>query len=192
MTDEAKQKLRVLRLGNPLSDETKRKLSIALKGRTMSAETRQKMSSARLGKHCPHKGVPRSPETRRKLSERKRGKPRGMPFSDETRRRIADGKRGERNPMFGKSGPLSPTWRGGVSFRPYSLAWTKTLKRSIRERDNYTCRLCSAQQTDRAFPVHHIDFDKEHSDPSNLVTLCHSCHSKVTAKRLILNLVILS
>jgi len=63
---------------------------------------------------------------------------------------------------------------------PYPVDWTQTLKRSIRERDHYTCQYCGELQGDRAFDVHHIDFDKENCDPNNLVTLCQSCHMKVT------------
>lgn len=65
-------------------------------------------------------------------------------------------------------------WQGGKSFEPYSVDWTETLRRSIRERDNYICQLCSQYGNN----VHHIDFDKNNCSPDNLVTLCRSCHCK--------------
>jgi 5-methylcytosine-specific restriction endonuclease McrA len=105
-----------------------------------------------------------------------RGKPgpnRGRTFSAEVRAKMS----------ASHSGPRCYLWRGGVSFEPYTLDWTKTLKRSIRERDRYICQSCGALQGDTAFDVHHIDFDKANSDPANLVTLCHSCHSKTSITR---------
>jgi endogenous inhibitor of DNA gyrase (YacG/DUF329 family) len=65
-----------------------------------------------------------------------------------------------------------------LSFEPYSQDWKKTLKRSIRERDNQTCQLCGKiwmPGTNR-FHVHHIDYDKKNCGPKNLTTLCIYCH----------------
>jgi len=76
-----------------------------------------------------------------------------------------------------------PNWKGGKSFEEYPQQWTKTLKRAIRERDNYTCRLCSILQGDYAFDVHHIDYDKHNCDPINLITLCRPCHMKTNYRR---------
>lgn len=81
------------------------------------------------------------------------------------------------------SGENSPHWKGGKSFEPYTLDWTKTLRRSIRERDKYTCQLCGELQSDITFSVHHIDYDKKNCDPNNLITLCKSCHSKTNNNR---------
>jgi len=85
--------------------------------------------------------------------------------------------------MLGKTGELCPAWKGGKSFEPYTTNWTKTLKRSIRERDHYTCQLCGRQQEDIAFSVHHIDYNKDNCNPKNLITLCRSCHPKTNYNR---------
>ena len=88
--------------------------------------------------------------------------------------------------MIGQNNPM---WKGGISFEPYSLDWTKTLKRSIRERDNYTCQLCGRTQIEelemieKKLPVHHIDYNKKDCNPINLITLCNSCNSKVNSNR---------
>jgi hypothetical protein len=74
-------------------------------------------------------------------------------------------------------------WKGGITNSPYSIDWTKTLKRSIRERDHYVCQLCSAIQEDEAFAVHHIDYNKLNCNSDNLITLCHNCHSKTNGNR---------
>ena len=36
------------------------------------------------------------------------------------------------------SGSNHPNWRGGVSFEPYPLGWSKTFREQIRYRDKYT------------------------------------------------------
>jgi len=74
----------------------------------------------------------------------------------------------------------NPKWLGGKSFEPYSVDWTKTLRRSIRERDKYTCQLCDKEP---AIIVHHIDYNKKNCSPDNLITLCRGCHSKTNVNR---------
>lgn len=76
---------------------------------------------------------------------------------------------------LGRIGEKHWNWQGGKSFEPYSIDWTETLKRSIRERDNYICGACNQYGQ----LVHHIDGDKNNCNPNNLVTLCKSCHTKL-------------
>lgn len=96
------------------------------------------------------------------------------PPSLEHRQKLAISKMGDKN----------PAWCGGMSTpQPYTTDWTMTLKRSIRERDNYTCGICGKQQEDITFAVHHIDYVKENCNPTNLITLCSSCHSKTNHNR---------
>lgn len=76
-------------------------------------------------------------------------------------------------------GENNPTWMGGISFEPYSLDWTRKLKKRIRERDGYRCRLCEKNGN----IVHHVDYDKKNCDEVNLITLCRSCHGKTCFKR---------
>lgn len=81
-------------------------------------------------------------------------------------------------------GENNPMWRGGVSFEPYSPEFNERLKRKIRKRDGYICQRCGKTQEqeleelNKKLAVHHVDFDKENCDPSNLITLCASCNSK--------------
>jgi len=56
----------------------------------------------------------------------------GRKHSEETKKKLSLSLKGEK----------SPFWKGGISFEPYSIDWTETLKRSIRERDKYTCQIC--------------------------------------------------
>ena len=50
----------------------------------------------------------------------------------------------------------------------------------VLARDNYTCQLCG--KTSGLCP-HHIDYNPENMDDSNLVTLCKSCNGHVNWNR---------
>ncbi len=53
----------------------------------------------------------------------------------------------------------------------------------IRERDNFKCVNCGKLETDRAHDIHHKTPYRLTQDNSetNLITLCVSCHRKLTA-----------
>lgn len=53
------------------------------------------------------------------------------------------------------------------------------VKREVRERDRYTCRICG----EPGKTVHHVDYDQGNNDKSNLVTLCRLCHPKTNSDR---------
>ena len=126
-----------------------------------------------------NKGIPRSPETKEKIRKSHQGKhypkiskaKKGKELSDKTKRKI--------QMAMLKIRKKSHLWKGGISFEPYSVDWTDTLKKSIRERDHYICQLCFKD----GYPVHHIDYDKKNCNPDNLITLCNSCNSKVNFNR---------
>lgn len=88
-----------------------------------------------------------------------------------------------------KRGKNSPNWKGGTSFEPYPPEFNKQLKREIRKRDKYCCRICGMTQKEhkmrykRQLCVHHIDSDKTNNNMNNLVTLCDSCHSRISGTR---------
>jgi len=73
----------------------------------------------------------------------------------------------------------------GSNAAAYSYEFTETLKESIRERDHRQCQLCGLPEaaSARILAVHHIDYDKTNNHGSNLITLCHSCHSKTNANK---------
>lgn len=64
--------------------------------------------------------------------------------------------------------------------KKYKGEFTKKLKSEIKERDNYTCMNPLCEKKDLPLLVHHIDNKKHNNNPENLITLCFSCHSKVT------------
>jgi hypothetical protein len=128
-----------------------------------------------------NKGIKHSEETKRKVSETKKNQHRKMTEGEKL-------KLSNYNKSIGKKPPLrigkdSNFWKGGISFEVYPVSWKETLKRSIRERDRYTCQICYKPQGSESLSVHHIDYNKKNCSIENLVTLCRSCHVKTNFKR---------
>ena len=83
--------------GGRLSEETRSKMSQAKKN--PSAETRRKLSEARKGKKL-------SDETRRKMSEARKGEKHylfGKTHTAETRQKMSEAQKGKKNHLFGKT-----------------------------------------------------------------------------------------
>lgn len=157
--------------------EVRAKKSEAQKGRIISDAAKAKMSAAR-------KGVPLSPEHCAALSAAQMGRR----VSAETRAKISAALQGhpvspETCAKMSEKG--NPQWLGGISRLPYAWTFNAELKEEVRRRDDYKCQLCGAPQAEckRPLSVHHIDYDKENSDPANLVALCASCHGKTNKSR---------
>ena len=104
-------------------------------------------------------------DVRKILSKKKKGTKRPA----WVKKKISEGIKLEKN----------PNWKGGISFEPYSIDWTETLKRAIRERDKYICQLCKGYGN----VVHHIDYNKKNCNTNNLICLCVRCNSKVNFNR---------
>jgi len=139
----------------------------------LTQDTRKKMSEAHKGK----KRAPFSEETRKKMSKNHSHHWLGKRYSPEHRKNMSESHKGKH------TGFLCNWWKGGISCEPYTTDWTIELRRAIRERDHYICRLCGNQQGDTAFDVHHIDYDKKNCCPENLITLCRKCHIKTNSHR---------
>lgn len=103
------------------------------------------------------------------------------------------GIKGERHPMFGKkrpefSGKNNPSYIHGLSNRKYPSIFY-TLKPKILKRDDYTCQNCKMTNKKhlvfygRSLEVHHIDYNKQNCNDSNLITLCKSCNIKANHNR---------
>jgi hypothetical protein len=72
-------------------------------------------------------------------------------------------------------------WQGGISYEVYPKEFNKKLKKNIKIRDNYTCVICDKKT--QKLDIHHIDYNKTNSNERNLISLCHSCHSKTNINR---------
>jgi len=191
--------------GHFVSAETGRKISEAnkgritwMKGRKHTEESKRKMSESKKGQRRPHtkksrkkisdalRGHPVSKKTRRKIGDANRGKVRSEKF----KRRLSEVFKGRTPWIAGRHhtdeakekisrairGRNHYNWKDGSSFEPYPLEFNSFLRRQIRRRDGQTCQYCGGLGR----CVHHIDYDKENNDPSNLVTLCASCHGRTT------------
>lgn len=117
-------------------------------------------------------------------------------FSEEHRRKLSEAQKGKKPTPETleklRTSHLGQTpWNRGKKknttyltlFERYTTEWKETLRRSIRERDKYTCKFCGVSQGDIAHSVHHIDYDKKNNSPENLTTLCFSCHGKTNYNR---------
>jgi hypothetical protein len=80
-------------------------------------------------------------------------------------------------------GAKNPAWKGGVAAWDYAHNW-KSLCKSIKDRDKWTCQLCGEQRKrwGHQMHVHHIDEDKTNNHPHNLISLCAKCHAPVHGK----------
>ena len=112
---EARAKMGAVHRGHPFTPEHKEKISKANTGKVRTPEMRARLSVAKKGLPSPNKGIPRSDETKAKISIAKTNP------SPETREKMSIAKRG-------KLGPLASRWSGGpaVSSRK-SAARRRTL-----------------------------------------------------------------
>ncbi len=138
------------RLGRRHSEESKRKIGLKHKGRKLSEKHKKKLSETHLGKTSWNSGLTKETDKRVKM--------------------MAEARIGEKN----------PSWRGGISFKPYTSDFNKELKEQIKKRDNYTCQRCRVIED---LTIHHIDYDKKNNVPLNLITLCRACNSTMNFNR---------
>jgi 5-methylcytosine-specific restriction endonuclease McrA len=138
----------------------------------LSDETKEKLRKANLGKKL-------SIETREKMSKNNGRYWKGKKHTAETNEKNRQAHLGEKSSL----------WKGGLSINLYGEDWIETLRRSIRERDDYICRMCNKTQIEeledleRKLAVHHIDYNKNNNDPKNLISLCNNCHRKTNNNR---------
>lgn len=68
----------------------------------------------------------------------------------------------------------------------YGADFDNALKEQIRFRDKYTCQMCGCSQIEngRQLDIHHIDYNKKHSEPNNLISLCRECHKTTNYNRI--------
>lgn len=187
MSLEAKKNMSLAKIGKKLSPEhrlknieTLRLHKEKVKGMTRidaygkdKAEKWAKNTSLAISGENNHSfGKHHSQEHRQNISNSMKGKiPKNL-------KQINSNKKGSGNPMYGKMGKLSPQYIHGNAYEPYPSCWNKNLKNKIRKRDNQVCMNCGIhrEKLNKAFDVHHINYDKSNCFPQNLISLCHKCH----------------
>lgn len=143
----------------------------------------------------PSVGYKQSEEHRRRRSERQKGISRphgGCQKSTATKQRIGDANRGRPNPFKGMPrtlcGENHPCWKGGVSFSPYCVKFSREFKERVRAFFGYECVEChmTTEENGRALDVHHVNYDKMMccNDVKPLfVSLCHKHNSVANHNR---------
>ena len=76
------------------------------------------------------------------------------------------------------SGENHYNWKGGLRGK-YGWGW-EDVAFFIKVRDHWICQLCGTRNNLR---VHHVDYDTDNWDDSNLITLCDSCNPRVNGDR---------
>ncbi len=138
------------------------------------------------GKLSPRWGTRHSEETKKKISTMLKGKIKGRKQSGaHIEKRI---KTRRENHQVSTNWPIREehhNWKGGISKLPYSFEFNNKLKEQIKNRDNFLCQKCGIHEgiLKRGLYIHHVDYDKQNCDPSNLLSLCVSCNFKVNYKR---------
>ena len=152
--------------------------SEAQKGKIISEKQKQRLREVNIGKVSSFKGKTHTEEAKKKNSESHKGKK----VSEKQKEQHSERMKGKNNPMYGKSGELSPNWQGGISFEIYTKEFSQ-IKKFILERDNYTCQCPDCEHKSIKLHVHHIDYNKQNNNSENLTILCHSCYSKTVGKK---------
>ncbi len=149
------------------SEKTLQKMVESHTGKITPDDVREKISNTHTGQHIGKKnnffGKHHTEKSRQKIS--------------------ANSPRiwlGKKRPDV--SGENCHFWNGGKPYNNYCNELYK-LKPEIRQRDNYTCQLCNTKENGRRHSVHHIDYDTSNNEKINLISLCHSCHSKTNTNR---------
>ena len=184
---ESRQKMRAAKLGVKRSPKIcKTAKDRIIEPHKPAHKNKIKLSGIRFGKGCRH-----SEESRKKMSASHKREFAGgrMPWNEGLTKEIDERlvKCGAKISiaLAGRTGPLSTAWRGGKSFEPYPIGWTRTFKEQIRRRDNYTCQLCGVPEAEchSRLHVHHIDYDKKNIAIENLISLCKKCHGRTSGNR---------
>jgi HNH endonuclease len=77
------------------------------------------------------------------------------------------------------SGDRNPAWRGGAGNR-YPKEFNQSLRNFVKSRDNHVCQICGKDvYHSKLGHVHHIDGNRDHNIPDNLILICRSCHMDI-------------
>jgi hypothetical protein len=139
------------------------------------------------------------PHNKGKINKEYYGEDKAKEISNKISSSLVGKYSGDKNSMFGVSRPgvgfyfrakvgtfkgeKNPNWKNGASFELYGIVFTKELKRKIFVRDNSICQICGANRLWKKLDCHHIDYDKQNNDETNLISLCPTCHTKTNFNR---------
>jgi hypothetical protein len=87
------------------------------------------------------------------------------------------------------TGKNNPSYLHGGGKLPYPMKFSLELKSKIRHRDGNKCQHCNIsnkthkKRHKQQLHIHHIDYNVNNCDESNLITLCNSCNQKANKDR---------
>lgn len=113
VSDETREKLRLLNLGKKMPNEVRNKIGNAHRGMKRSKQTCEHIRIAHLGNKNPMFGKHLSYEHRRRIGislQGRRSPTRGMKFSESTRRKMSESKGMPEICQFSLDGKLLKTW----------------------------------------------------------------------------------
>lgn len=149
-----------------LSEETRQKFSIAHRGIKHTEASKKKMSQQR-------RGTKASLETRKKLSLAHHGKipwNKGKHWSEEIKKKLSIAQKGEKG----------HSWRGGLTQLNHRIRVSleyRLWRKSVFERDNYTCIWCGEKNNLHADHIKPFAlFPELRFAIDNGRTLCIDCH----------------
>lgn len=162
------------------------------KGVKVSEEARRKMSLAKIG-HTPWnkgtKGIMPPPwhkGTKGICKSNKTSFSKGfIPWNKGTRGVMKAWNKGKTHIYI--LGDKNPSWKGGITEknRLERNLFSKTFRKKVFERDNYTCQTCFKRAV--SLHVDHIkswaDYPDLRFEIENCRTLCIDCHYKITFKK---------
>jgi len=87
-----------------------------------------------------------------------------------------------------QKGERSSNYIHGLGHKGYSQEF-RNLREQILKRDNYICQNCNMTEEEhlivmgKGLHVHHIDYNKQNCDITNLITLCNWCNLRANKNR---------
>lgn len=183
LSEETRIKIGLSNRGKLRSEEAKKRMSESHKGYIHPKSVKEKMSMARKSYLQLHPEVIKKLKelsTGRKISEETRQKMKTRYFSEEHRKKLSLAAKGNKNTPRGEKNPL---WKGGITplnSKIRSSMEYKLWRKSVFERDNYTCVWCNIRgsklQADHIKPF--ALFPELRLAIDNGRTLCVPCHRK--------------
>ena len=180
LSAEIKQKMSLIHKGKKHSEETKKKLSLLNKGRKFSEEWKRKISEARLAKK-EKLGYINSPETRKKMSEAKKGKP--SPKKGKPGKKISE----EIKKKMGCKKEKHWHWKGGITPENIKIRLSieyRLWREVVFARDNWTCQKTGIKGGN--LTAHHIQnfaqFPELRFAIDNGITLSEKAHKEFHKK----------
>ncbi len=157
-------------------------------GKKLSEEQKKKIGESNKGKHYYWLGKknPKHSETMKLLYSSGKLKPNSGTFKKgHPSPKYWFSKKQSKEAQLKRSESLKRAYNEGRRYtnpeKEYPAAFKTWIRKEIRKRDNFTCQICG--KISKSLDVHHIDYDKKNIEKQNLISLCHSCHSKTQARR---------